>query len=147
MGAGKPLKAWIIDTDNTNNSSHNMREVLKILTFWDFSFPKPWFEVLSFHCLATAPNLDNDCPEHKWKHSLRSKHVQNWLQWKWRLPWHGTISLTVPWWSGKLLPLGAVRNNFCGKCERFWHFVIFHFLKPWFRGYEFPLFGHSSKPW
>ena len=142
------FKAWLIDTDNTYNSSHNMREVWKILPFWDSSFPQTMS--LRFWVSTVWPQLQTFIiidSEHIWKHSLRSKQVQNWLQWKWLLPRHGNMSLTFPDCLENHAVRGAVRNIVCEKCKRFWHFVIVHVLKPWFWRYEFPLLGHSSKPW
>ena len=58
------------------------------LTFCDFVFSQTM--ILRFWVSTVWPQLQTLIsidPENIWKHSLRSKHVQNWLQWKWRLPW------------------------------------------------------------
>ena len=90
-----------------------MREVRKSLTCGDF-----WFShtmILRFWVSTVWPQhqaLIMIDPEHIWKHSLRSNHVQNWLQWKWLLPWHGHISLTFPWWTRKSRPWGGLFEIF-----------------------------------
>ena len=94
---------------------------------WFFIFPNHDFEVLSFHCLATAPKLDNDWP---WTHmetltsiqacsKLTSVKVTFTLTWK-SFP-------DIPLMDREIAPLGGCSKQFLWEVWKILAFCDFSF--------------------